>query len=50
MAWRRFFFFEDDVRRVLSVDRGIMDSVHKSVENFDLASTSVPKEFHLFDA
>ena len=49
MAWRRFFFFEDDVRRVLSVDRGIMDSVHKSVENFDLASTSVPKEFHLFD-
>jgi len=35
----------------LSVDRGIMDSVRKSAENFDLhvANTSVPKEFHLFD-
>ena len=48
-SWLRDFF-EDDVCSVLSVDRGIMDSVSKSAENFDLASTSVPKEFHLFDA
>ena len=48
-SWLGDDFFEDDVRRVLSVDRGAMDSVRKSAENFDLASTSVPKEFHLFD-
>jgi len=41
-SWLGDDFFEDDV---LCVDWGIMDSVRKSAENFDLAS--IPKELHL---
>ena len=40
-------FFEDDVSSLLSVGRGVMESVDRSAENFDLAN--VPKELYLFD-
>ena len=46
-SWLGDDFFEDDVSSLLSVGRGIMESVDKSAENFDLAN--IPKELYLFD-
>ena len=40
-------FFEDDVSSLLSVGRGVMESVDKCAENFDLAN--ILKELYLFD-
>ena len=45
--WLGDDFFEDDVSSLLSVGRGVMGSVDKSAENFDLAN--IPKELYLFD-
>ena len=46
-SWLGDDFFEDDVSSLLSVGRGVMESVDRSAENFDLAN--VPKELYLFD-
>ena len=46
-SWLGDDFFEDDVSSLLSVDRGVMERVDKSAENFDLAN--IPKELYLFD-
>ena len=44
-SWLGDNFFEDDVFSLLSVGRGVMESVNRSAENFDLAN--VPKELYL---
>ena len=46
-SWIGNDFFEDDVSSLLSVGRGVMESVEKSAENFHLAN--IPKELYLFD-
>ena len=46
-SWLGDDFFEDDVSSLLSVDWGVMESVDKSAENFDLAN--IPKELYLFN-
>ena len=46
-SWLGDVFFEGDVSSLLSVDRGVMERVDKSAENFDLAN--IPKELYLFD-
>ena len=40
-------FFEDDISSLLSVGQGVIGSMDKSAENFDLAN--VLKELYLFD-
>ena len=44
-SWLGDDFFKDDVFSLLSVGRGVMESVDRSAENFDLAN--VPKELYL---
>ena len=46
-SWFGDNFFEDYVSSLLSVGLGVMESVDKSAENFDLAN--IPKELCLFD-
>ena len=46
-SWLGEVFFEENVSNLLSVGWQVMESVDKSVENFDLAD--IPKELYLFD-
>ena len=46
-SWLGDNFFEDDVSSLLSVGRGVMESMDKNAENFDVAN--ILKELYLFD-
>ena len=46
-SWLGDDFFKDNVFSLLSVGRGVMESMDKSAEIFDLAN--IPKELYLFD-
>ena len=46
-SWLGDDFFKNDVSSLLSVGRGVMESVNRSAENFNL--TNKLKELYLFD-